>query len=370
MIQLLFCLVTLMVHAADSSNGRQARAVIDLGSGTTKLMLAEIETGAGDPKLVAEWPEGLSVPLALEAAKTDDGSIPKEAQDEALKVLRELREKALHAARFHGYKKIELTVIGTHALRTAKNRDEVIAKFSAEGFPTQAITQAEEARAGYYGVMLSHRPEKCPQDTLVVWDVGGGSMQLTRAKEMTPNFVGLPLGSEGFKQKAIALKKHPSADPSCPSPVPTPNPLGKNNLLPLKNIARREAANAFKNKKMWPVSCVVGIGGLHTKAIEAQVVKNWDRIKACTCGKRQCLHVKNSYTRRELDCLSQSLAPKTDCDPALKGPYSTSGVSSLLLILGFMEQLKIGKVTTVSVNMGPYFAMNPSNVNFIDLSVP
>jgi hypothetical protein len=255
-------------------------------------------------------------------------------------------------------------------LRTASNKDEVIAKFTKAGFPTRAISQEEEARAGYHGVAATHMPGKCSLKSLVVWDVGGGSMQLTRDGKNKENFVGLSLGAEGFKDKAMELKKNPSPDPSCIASQDSPNPLGKSNLLSLKTIAKREASQVFKNKKIWPLTCVVGIGGVHTKAIESQINKNWNSIKSCVCGKTACAHEREFYTRKELSCLSQIFAAKNDCDPAIKGPYSKTSVTNLVLILGFMEKLNIEKVKTVSVNMGPHFALEKDTTRFASLTVP
>jgi hypothetical protein len=344
----------------------EARAIIDLGSGTIKLGLFEVEPGQ---KIVAEWPEGISAPLALEAQKTEDGAISDDSQAEALNILKTMRDKAIAAAHAHGFKSISLMVVGTHALRTATNKEDVIANFTKAGFPTRAISQEEEARAGFHGVAVTHMPGKCPLKSLVVWDVGGGSMQLTRDSKNKVNFVGLQVGAEEFKDKAMELKKNPSPDPSCIASQDSPNPLGKENLLPLKTAAKREAAQAFKNKSPWPLSCVVGIGGVHTKAIEAQINKNWTSIKPCVCGKTACPHEHDSYTRKELSCLSQLFASKNDCDPAIKGPYSKTSVTNLVLILGFMEKLNIEKVKAVSVNMGPHFALENDPTHFVSLRV-
>lgn len=360
-------ILTLLLFSAlaFSEPAHEARAIIDLGSGTIKLGLFEIEPGE---KIVAEWPEGVSAPLALEAQKTEDGAISAESQAEALKILKTMRDKAVAAARARGFKTISLTVVGTHALRTASNKEEVIAGFTKAGFPTRAISQEEEARAGFHGV-AAHHPGKCPLKSLVVWDVGGGSMQLTRDSLNKESFVGLPIGAEEFKDKAMELKKNPSPDPSCIASQDSPNPLGKENLLPLKTAAKRQAAQVFKNKKIWPLNCVVGIGGVHTKAIESQINRNWAGIKSCVCGKTACMHERDSYTRKELSCLTQVLASKNDCDPAIKGPYSKTSVTNLVLILGFMEKLNIDKVNTLSVNMGPHFALENGSAHFAPLPV-
>lgn len=360
-LSLLF--VSLVTHA---SAPKEARAIVDLGSGTVKLGLFDV---LPDTQNVNEWTESMSSPLPLEAEK-QGGAITEKSQTEALKILTSMREKAISAAKAHGFKNILLTVVGTHALRTATNKDEVIAKFTKEGFPTRAITQEQEARAGFIGVAMLHMPPKCLADSLVVWDVGGGSMQLTRTEKNKESFIGLEIGAEKFKEKALELKKGPPNDPSCPAGEGSPNPIGKQNIVPLKAAAKREAAQVFKNKKTWPVSCVVGIGGVHTKAIEAQINKNWESIQPCVCGKKSCTHKEGEYTREELNCLAQKFAMKNDCDPAIKGSYSKTSVTNLVMILGFMETFKISKIKTASVNMGPAFALENSDVNYTSLTVP
>jgi hypothetical protein len=66
-------------------------------------------------------------------------------------------------------------LVGTHALRTAQNPDELLARLEN---PVRILTGDEEARLGYQGVVMGLGLSPVPSRLLVV-DIGGGSVELT-----------------------------------------------------------------------------------------------------------------------------------------------------------------------------------------------
>ncbi|HKV46195.1 MAG TPA: hypothetical protein VJT32_16220 [bacterium] len=66
-------------------------------------------------------------------------------------------------------------VVATHALRTARNPDELLARLC---LPVRTLSGDEEARLGYRGVLAGIRARGRSARLLVV-DIGGGSVELT-----------------------------------------------------------------------------------------------------------------------------------------------------------------------------------------------
>jgi exopolyphosphatase/guanosine-5'-triphosphate,3'-diphosphate pyrophosphatase len=335
----------------------ELRAILDVGSGTTKLGISEVNACTGQVSVLRTVDEE-SVPLPLEANKDKDGKITPEGlklADEAIVHLkRDAIDRAKHLA--PAYKEIRFAAAGTHAFRTATNQGELAARFAAAGIPITALTQEQEAKIGAWAV------EACAGRPMLVWDVGGGSMQFTIVKkDGTSSFFGLPLGAEKFKQSVIE-DLHLKRNPKCEVQGSTPNPLGKSSAAALA-LAKAEAAKVPAGfSESW--TCTVGIGGVHNKAIEAQIEAKWPKIKKCVCGQAGCAHSRGRYRKEELACLANFFSTKTDCDPEIKGPYSTTSVTNLYLILGFMQAMNIRSVETQDVNMSHGLATDRTLLTF------
>jgi hypothetical protein len=322
---------------------RSFRAVIDMGSGSTKMNMAEVEICPEGIAIKSKVDREESRPVSLEFVKTKDGEIPLAARENALAALKGLREIAVKEAKARGYDAAELAVVGTHALRTAKNQTIFLADLETQGFAARALTQDEEGRAGRSAALGTSLPQNC-RSNIMVWDVGGGSAQITTS-ERAEN---LEFGSEAFREEVLKLKV-PGTD-KCPADSGSPNPLGRN--------FEKARAQAARHAPAWPAAelCVIGIGGVHNKAVLAMVQKNWRHVGPCVCKNRpNCLPSKDGYSKEEVACLSQYLSPKADCDPDLTGPYSRTAVSNLALVLGFMDRMSIKHVYVRPVNMGDYF---------------
>ncbi len=341
---------------------RKARAVIDLGSGSIKLHTAEVDVCGDRTKLIRILTEEESRPLALEAGKDGEGKIPETLQNQALSTLRELQTIAVKAAKAAKYKTLELAVVGTHAFRTAKNQAEFQAKLEAAGFSAKALSQKEEAEAGLFAVIGQGLPPGCDPASLLVWDIGGGSMQLMRGPNQNApaaRVEGFNMGAESFKQ--ALLEKFKPTKTSCAFDKPTPNPIGKNQSEAVRTFARDTSQRLLRAtlRRDLNATCVVGIGGVHNKAILAQIEKSWPNIKTCVCkdSVRACGLSKDLYHKVQLECLARHLSEKSDCDSEIQGPYSTTAVTNLYFVLGWMDRLGIERIQTRAVNMGHHFVL-------------
>lgn len=352
----------------------QARAVFDVGSGSTKLAVFEIEACAGGNRLARILSDDQSVDVPLEAAKDAAGAISKAGIGRLITALGRLKAKAIAVAKQNSFKEIEFAAAGTHALRTAANQSDVIARVAKLGIPLIALNQRQEALLAFEGAKAKGADHLCAANgrPLLVWDVGGGSMQWTLERTGHPPYVeGLPLGAETFKRKLLK-DLPPRPKPECEVGGATPNPIGHAGMRTAVNLAAQQARTLpkriFELAKGTP--CLVGIGGVHNQAIERQIAKQWKQISSCVCGpKKTCGHQPRTYSRHELECLAQILTEKSDCDEEIRGPYSTTSVSNLLLIDGFMHELKLETIHTESADAAHGLAVDHELLRFQKLKL-
>jgi exopolyphosphatase/guanosine-5'-triphosphate,3'-diphosphate pyrophosphatase len=137
-------------------------AVIDIGTNTTRLLVAEVEDGE-----VVEL-ERRTVITSLGQGVDDSGRLAQEAMDrvaEAIAVYREVIDR-LGAGR--------LVALATSAMRDAENgpafRDYLKERF---GIEAHTISGDEEARLTFLGATSSRNDD---HETLVI-DIGGGSTE-------------------------------------------------------------------------------------------------------------------------------------------------------------------------------------------------
>ena len=138
-------------------------ACVDIGTNTTRLLVAERD-GARVREVVA-------VRRFLRLVPADDGAIPADAVAELAAIV------AAHVrmARRRGVEGVR--VVGTAAIRGARNRDELCATVQrAAGVDVEVLTSEQEAALAFAGALATlARP---PAGPIGVIDVGGGSSEL------------------------------------------------------------------------------------------------------------------------------------------------------------------------------------------------
>lgn len=142
------------------------KAVIDLGTNTFNLLIAEIHGG----KL--NYIHSEKIPVLLGMGGINEGFIADDAMDRAKLALHQFKLKC-------NEKSVELIQgIGTSALRGAKNAKDLIdyAKFELD-IPISVVSGQEEAKFIYNGVKLCHPI----YDSTLIMDIGGGSTEFIHA---------------------------------------------------------------------------------------------------------------------------------------------------------------------------------------------
>ncbi len=162
-----------MDSAGNGVGVSERRAIIDLGSNTAKLLVAEV----GPEGLGAVCLE-LSVPCRLGRRLHETGMIAPQSLARALDVIGEL----LQSARAEGAARI--AVVATSALRSARNgADAMRAIRERHGLDVEVLTGEEEAEGVFRGVVSDpfFRDRR-----ILIMDLGGGSAEWIEAEVGTP----------------------------------------------------------------------------------------------------------------------------------------------------------------------------------------
>lgn len=256
--------------------------------------------------------------------KNSEGQLSEGIVDSGYKTLSEMiaKGKTFKPKKSYG--------VATSVFRKAKNGSDVIKSFSKKsGVKLEVISQETEAFLGYLSVKSSMDEKELPIKNLVVWDIGGGSMQMFSLDEQKKplSYLG-DLASVTFKNMVIEVIQQKSLDTTN-----TPNPIGDKREQALA-LARSYAKLHVPGKLKFDLKerIVVGVGGVHSHSIRGQL---------------QTKEMK--YTLEELTAASKLQVEKSDSD--LKGDYRSTDVTNLLLVQGFMEALGIKEVKLVNASL-------------------
>lgn len=297
------------------------QGALDIGSGSTKSVVAVVDTCQKKIQKVL-FEENMPVPFSEAHETSTDQKIPEAFVKEQLPRLKALSQRM----REHGA--VSIHALATSVFRRAKNGDEVMKKISeAISGSVQMISQEDEARLGYWSA-LSQRPSR-PNEQIVVWDIGGGSMQMiTQSKtEMGLSIYQGELAAVNFKNRVIneIQKKDAKAQNS-------PNPLGSKwaEAVKLSEAYAKENVPSEFQKLSGQVTWI-GIGGVLYNSVREQT------------------KVKNTYQVKDLQ---KALKKRSQLnDQQLGGDYAPTDVTNLALVAGFMQSLKIKKVETVKASL-------------------
>ena len=138
-------------------------AVIDIGSNSARIAVLRLDA-SGQLDIIADARTSLQLARHIDSR----GRLEASAVTEAIGAVRDFRAVAAAAG-------AERTIaVATAAIRTATNRDSVLAKLEADtGLTIKVIDGEEEARFAFLGAVHG-----LPIDTGFLIDVGGGSFEL------------------------------------------------------------------------------------------------------------------------------------------------------------------------------------------------
>ena len=157
--------------------------VIDVGSNTVHLLVVDAHPGA-QPLPASKH----KIDLRLSEHVTDDGLIADEGRDR----LADFVQECLDVAEDQGVE--DLSGFVTSAIREAPNGDEVLAAVvERTGVSLDVLSGEEEARLTF---LAARRWFGWSAGTLLVADIGGGSLELAQGMDEDPDVaLSLPLGA-------------------------------------------------------------------------------------------------------------------------------------------------------------------------------
>jgi len=299
----------------------ERHGALDFGSGTTKAFAAVVDVCQ---KKIVEVLLDERMPLALNEAleKSATQEIPAEIIDGAIPHFKRLmlKMKELNVS--------TVKAVATSVFRVAKNGAATAQRISqALQIPVEVISQEKEAELGYWSALAQ---KNIPAgEKVIVWDIGGGSMQMyARWKNKVHVFQG-NLASVTFKNEILQVLQFKD-----PKRVSSPNPLARQREAAVqlaKNHAYLHVPSFFKEhaqKARW-----LGVGGVLSMSVQRQVKK----------GAAEFNSEELAETLKIRSVLS---------DAQIESDYHVTDISNLALVLGYMQALKIPQVETVQASLG------------------
>ena len=295
-----------------SNSCKVKRAAFDIGSGTTKMVVAEIDKCKNQIDAII-FEARRAIPFK-ENMLTHNNTFTFGFISEAISNIKELKSRAISLG------VSEFKSVATSAFRKAKNSQEVLIRFKEEiNLDVKIINQTKEALIAFHAAKSTVK-----KDPLLVWDVGGGSMQIIKTYDKRNKNIYLgKLASVTFKENVMSMLQK----------TKTPNPLGKKGAIMAMNLARDYASKKAKGivgkiDKQY----VVGVGGVHYYSIREQINTN-----------------EAFYNQKDL--LNILLERSLLNDNQIGGKYAATDVTNIALVLGFMQALGIERVYPIKINM-------------------
>jgi exopolyphosphatase/guanosine-5'-triphosphate,3'-diphosphate pyrophosphatase len=308
----------------------ERRAAIDVGSGGTKVLIADVDS---DTKQIVNVVYENSFPVPYQSAldRSPDGTFDQATRELGLRTFKQIKEITDQ----HQVQRI--AAVATSAFRKSNNGVEFAEQVNAEtAIPLKIIPQKEEGEIAFYSAVSTG---KFQEDEMLVWDIGTGSQQLTTTNEAHQLIVymGETMGSIEFKNYIIDIvQDHDSDD------IMTPNPISPTDLKVADSYARSFGRKAFpliKDKIKNHVT-VVGIGRLFFNSV------------------RPLASEEGVITRDGLRAYISAALNKTDGD--LNNPYANVDVPNCILVLAIMKALHIQEVYPLETTSTRGLLVNPS----------
>lgn len=297
------------------------RAAIDIGSGATKLRIAEVDPLENRVKKIL-FDEAFTVPYQEDLEKSSNRCFGKNVMQTGLDAMKKCKEISLK------YKASKIIGVATESFRYAANAKDFIKDiYDKTGIQVHVVDQDLEGKLAFKAVASQ---VETPATEIIVWDIGGGSLQLTSFSSSDQymiyrgNYASIP-----FKNDVIKNLQGKDL-----SNVNTPNPMTSEEIFISRFKARKVAFNVgedFVKKINQKSTRIIGVGSIFNYRILPLVKK------------------RSPYYREELFHAVEKLKNLDDVDVG-GGDFANVAVTNPILILGFMEMLDIEQMEILDVN--------------------
>lgn len=335
------------------------RSALDVGSKGIRLGVFGVDSEKGTV-VQTFFNDRKHVSLML---SIHNGKLPPEVLDESIRAIGSLLSEAIINPKEEG----SIFAFATAWARSINNRDHVIGEIKKRtGVTLNVIEQKTEGEIGFQAILVGLRSSaldsqsflhqtdegkeifkkllRGPENThiestlITTWDIGGGSMQFSQQDEnRCIKVIGSDDSSTLFANSVLTNVKKQGFHNN------TPNPLSMDEIKLSVDLAVNRAKQLFSGElpqKIQPEDGVTfGIGTLHES--------NRRYINTLLNIKRD-----NFYQRSDLERASNLLADKNDEEIAatlgFKESEARNRLTSMLLVLGFMEYLGLERVYTMN----------------------
>lgn len=307
----------------------ERRAAVDIGSGGTKVAIADVDTATNQIVEVI-LDTSFSVPYQASLDKSMDGTFDVETKELGFKVFKEIKDIADQ----HQVKKI--AAIATSAFRKSNNGKSFISEVEKQtGIRIQIIPQREEGEIAFFSALASG---EFTRDEAVVWDIGTGSLQITTTNadnELTV-YMGEQMGSIAFKNYIVSAVQENDIEDNI-----SPNPMSEDDLKTADGYARAFARKAYPiiKEKIQNQGKVIGIGRLFYHSI------------------RPIASDGAVITRKGLRKYIENALNKTDEE--LDNPYAHVDVTNCILALAIMKALHIKEIHPIETTTTKGLLVSP-----------
>lgn len=297
------------------------RAAVDIGSGSTKFVVATVNHC--DKKIKTILVER-KIPLKFKEALTDttignDQFIisAKSSIDQLIKEAQSLQAKEIYG-------------VATEVFRKNAQARDFLKSLRPQFHQLEVLDQQKEALLG----LIAARAQN--SQTEWAWDIGGGSMQITDGR----SFYLSNLASVSFKNLLIQQLelKQPNSQ--------SPNPIGIERLPLAFKVVRLHQSPIPQTvrKRLENAQHIAGIGGVHNGSV------------AKILGHPQSSTV--TYTE-----LKKKLLPWLGRDDlTIGGEYPETDVSNVILVLEMMKLMGIKKYERTDVQLTHALIADPRKV--------
>lgn len=156
--------------------GKNIKGVIDIGTNSCRLFIAELENTSEGKKIKRELVKDVEIVKLGEGVNKTHNLNPN-AIKRTLDCLKKYKEKA------SSYGVENIRAFATSAVRDAENREVFLQEVSKLGIKIECISGKTEATLNFLGNSLVFK------DRILVVDIGGGSTEFTLGKGKTIDFI-------------------------------------------------------------------------------------------------------------------------------------------------------------------------------------
>jgi len=297
------------------ANCIEMRAGIDIGSGASKLKIAKVDKCKDKIEKIL-FTKDFAVEYKDDLRSRNKKSFSKSIIKKGRSAFREI------SSILKKYKVQSTRAVATSAFRTSSNSAVLIRYAKSLDIPVEVISQDEEAILGYKSAKSLTSGRK-----YLVWDIGGGSMQMSYKKDDKLLIYKGKLASVPFRAYVTKFVQN--------SKKRSPNPMSSKDVDKSIKYAHDYALRDIDKDLQKVIKTqdidIIGIGGVHSSAILESMGK------------------KGNYTYKELESFLK--ARKSLTDKEIGGKYASTSTSNLALVLGYMKALGIKKVIGEKLNL-------------------